>query len=179
MARPSESPTAATAIGATDAIDRLVGITPGSPLAKVRAHRPDVASYAQSSYAALLEPDDLGGVSRREREMVALRVALLTPSQVVADAHRERLRALGAGNDLIASVEAFPNGSGLSEREKAVLRHTDRLIMEPRTATPAHIMELKAAGLTPRDVVTISQLISFMSFQVRVVAALRALSEDA
>ena len=164
---------------APDVIDELAGIAPGSRLDEVRARRPDVRRYAQSSYAALLEPEDLGGVSRREREMVALRVAVLTPSQVVADRHRERLRGLGVGDDVVAAVEGFPNGSGLSERNAAILRHTDRLILEPRAATPAHVAELKAAGLTPRDVVTIAQLISFMSFQVRVVPALRALGVHA
>ena len=162
-----------------DAIDELAGIAPGSRLAQVRDHRPDVRRYAQSSYAALLEPEDLGGVSRREREMVALRVALLTPSRVVADHHRERLREFGAADDVVESVERFPNGPALSEREAAILRHTDRLTLEPRAATPAHVAALTAAGLSPRDVVTISQLISFMTFQVRVVAALRALSEGA
>ena len=162
-----------------DVIDQLAGIAPGSRLAQVRAQRPDVKRYAQSSYDALLEPDDPAGVSRREREMVALRVALLTPSPVVADRHRERLRRLGAGDEVIDAVERFPNGPALSDREAAILRHTDRLILEPRAATPAHIAELIAAGLTPRDVVTVAQLISFMSFQVRVVAALRALSEEA
>ncbi len=164
---------------APDVINELAGIAPGSRLDKVRARRPDVRRYAQSSYAALLEPEDLGGVSRREREMVALRVAVLTPSQVVADRHRERLRGLGAGEEVIAAVEGFPNAPGLSQREMAILRHTDRLILEPRAATPAHIGELIAAGLSSRDVVTVAQLISFMSFQVRVVAALRALAEDA
>ena len=162
-----------------DAIDALAGIAPGSRLAEVRAHRPDVRRYAQSSYEALLEPEDPAGVSRRVREMVALRVAVLTPSPVVAERHRERLRSLGAGDQVIEAVERFPNGPAFSERETAILRHTDRLIREPRAATPAHIAELKAAGLSPRDVVTVAQLISFMSFQVRVVAALRALSEDA
>ena len=125
-----------------DAIDQLAGIAPGSRLAQVRAHRPDVRRYAQSSYVALLEPEDPAGVSRREREMVALRVAVLTPSPVVADRHRERLRGLGVVDEVIAAVERFPNGPGLSERDTAILRHTDRLIREPRAATPAHVAEL-------------------------------------
>ncbi len=84
-----------------------------------------------------------------------------------------------ANQEMIEAVERCSDGQAVSEREAAILRHTDRLILEPRAATPAHIAELIAAGLTPRDVVTVAQLISFMSFQVRVVAALRALSEEA
>ena len=162
-----------------DVIDRLVGIAPGSSLAALRARRPEVVRYAQSSYVALLEPEDLGGVSRREREMVALRVTVLTPSTEVAASHRARLRQVGAEVEANRAVETFPNGAALSPRESAILRHTDLLTLDPRAATPDHIAQLKAAGLTPRDIITIAQLISFMTCQVRVVAALRALSEDA
>jgi len=162
-----------------DAIDQLAGIAAGSPLAALRARRPDVVRYAQSSYVALLEPEDLGGVSRREREMVALRVAVQTPSTEVAASHRSRLRQVGAEDAAIRAVETFPNGAALSPRESAILSHTDLLTLDPRAATPDHIAQLKAAGLTPRDIITIAQLISFMTFQVRVVVALRALSEDA
>jgi CMD domain protein len=162
---------------ATDVISRLAGLTAESLLAQLRAQRPDVARYAEGSYRALLEPDDPAGVSRFEREMIALRVAILTPSQSVATWHRERLRGLGASDAAIAAIEHFPEGEALSPRAAAILRHTDLLTLAPADATPAHIAALKAVGLGPRDIVTIAQLISFESFQVRVLAALRLLGE--
>jgi CMD domain protein len=177
MANPPETATESAAAEATDVISRLAGVTAGSPLAQLRAQRPEVARFAEGSYQALLEPSDPAGVSRYERELIALRVAVLTLSRAVADWHRERLRRLGATDAAVAAIEHFPEGTGLSSREAAMIRHTDLLTNAPGDATPEHIAALKAVGLGPRDIVTIAQLISFESFQVRVLAALRLLGE--
>ncbi len=162
-----------------DLINRLAGLAPDAPVARLRAGRPEVVRHAQGSYLALLEPDDPAGVSRREREMVGLRVAVLTPDAALAAWHRERLRAVGADDATVAAIERFPGGDALSARERAVLEHTDRLTREPGAATPAHIAALKEAGLTAPDIVTISQLIAYLSFAVRALAGLRLLAEDA
>jgi CMD domain protein len=162
-----------------DTINELAGIAPGSPVGQLRAQRPDVVRAAQGSYRALLEPDDPAGVSCREREMIALRVALLTPSPVVAAWHRDRLRSLGASDADLDAIAQFPDGMALSPREAAILRYADRLTREPGTARPEHIADAKAAGLGPRDIVTIAQLIAYMSFAVRLLAGLRLLAEEA
>lgn len=170
---------ASAATDDADVINQLAGIAPGSPIGQVRADRPEVVRAAQASYRALLEPDDPAGVSRREREMIALRVSVLTPSPTAADWHRDRLRGLGASDTVVAAVERFPDGADLSPREVAILRYVDRLTREPGTARPEHIAALKAAGLGPREIVTISQLLAYMSFAVRLLAGLRLLAEDA
>ena len=162
-----------------DVIDQLAGIAAESPLGQLRAQQPATVRAAQGSYQALLEPDDLAGVSRREREAIALRVAVLTPSEPVAAWHRERLRALGLNDEALAAIEEFPAGPALAPRETAILAHTDLLTLHPGAATPAHLAALQATGLSPRDIVTISQLIAFVSYQVRVLAGLRLLAEEA
>jgi CMD domain protein len=179
MTSAAESTAGPGAGAGQDVIDQLAGIAPGSRLAELRAQRPDVVRYAQGSYEALLEPADLGGVSRREREAVALRVAVLTPSPALVAWHSARLQEL-AGEELVrAVVEQGAEGAGLSAREAAILRHADLLATAPGAATPANVAALKEAGLTPRDIVTISQLIAFVSFQARVLAALRLFAEEA
>ncbi len=45
-----------------DIIDQLVGIQPGSSVAELRARRPDVTLYAQSSYETLFAPVGFGCV---------------------------------------------------------------------------------------------------------------------
>ncbi len=179
MAETAESAGIPNDADVDDVINRLAGLKADAPLAQVRAARPDVVRHAQGSYRALLEPDDLAGVSRHEREMIAYRAAALTPSPTLAAWHRDRLRDLGASDTALGAIERLPDGSGLSAREAAILRHTDRLAREPGVATPAHIAELKAAGLGPRDIVTISQLIALVSFQARVLVGLRLLAEEA
>ncbi len=178
MAQSTEPTTAPTGDDGPDVINRLAGIAAGSPLGRLRAERPEVVRAAQGSYQALLEPDDPGGVSRSEREMIALRVAVLTPSPPVAAWHRARLRDLGADDAALVAIERFPDGPALSARAAAILRHTDRLTREPGAATPPHIAALKAVGLSPRDIVTISQLVAYLSFEVRTLVGLRLLEEE-
>ncbi|MCA1670450.1 MAG: CMD domain protein [Thermomicrobia bacterium] len=178
MAQSTEPTTAPTGDDAPDVINRLAGIAADSPLGRLRAERPEVVRAAQGSYQALLEPNDPGGVSRSEREMIALRVAVLMPSPSVAAWHRARLRDLGADDEYLAAIEQFPDGPALSARAATILRHTDRLAREPDTATPPHIAALKAVGLGPRDIVTISQLIAYLSFEVRALVGLRLLEEE-
>jgi CMD domain protein len=160
-----------------DVIDRLAGITPGSKLARLRAERPALVAATQGSHLALFEPDDLGGVSHRERDGLALRVAVLTPSPELVAWHRERLQAQGEDAATIAAFEQGPDGAGLTAREVALLRHADILANTPGKATPEDIAALKAAGFTPRDIVTISQLIAFVSFQARLLVGLRLVGE--
>ena len=160
-----------------DVIDRLAGIAPGSKLAQLRAERPVLVAAAQGSHRALFEPDDLGGVSHRERDGLALRMAVLTPSPELVAWHRERLQAQGEDAATIAAFEQGPTGAGLTAREVALLRHADILANTPGNATPDDIAALKAAGFSPRDIVTVSQLISFVSFQARLLVGLRLVGE--
>lgn len=179
MPNDPKSSSAPTDTDARDVIDQLAGIVPDSPRGQLRARRPEVVRAAQGSYRALLEPDDPAGVRHHEREMIALRVAVLTPSPAVATWHRARLRDAGASDAVVEGIERFPDGPALSPREAAILRYTDRLTREPGTAGPAHIADLKAAGLRPREIVTIAQLIAYLSFAVRLLAGLRLLAEEA
>jgi CMD domain protein len=169
--------TSATTTDVGDVIDHLAGIAPGSKLARLRAERPVLVAATQGSHQALFEPDDLGGVSHRERDGLALRVAVLTPSPELVTWHRDRLRARGEADATIAAFEQGPDGADLTAREVALLRHADILANTPGRATPENIAALKAAGFGPRDIVTISQLIAFVSFQARLLVGLRLVAE--
>lgn len=160
-----------------DLIGQLAGISADSPLGQLRAQRPEIIRYAQGSYQSLLEPADLAGLSRHERELTGLRVATLTGTPALAAWHRERLRQLGASDDTLAAIERFPEGGALSAREAALLAHIQRVALAPAKSTPEDLDALKAVGLSPRDIVTFSQLITFLSFQARTLIGLRLLGE--
>jgi CMD domain protein len=158
-----------------DLLEHLATIQAGSALATLRAQRTDVARYSQGSYDALLEPDDPAGVSRIERESIALRVAILNQSAPLIEHYRQRLSQSGVPASRITAIEHFHDNTELTPREAALLRHTDLLTNEPHSATPSHLAELQAVDLSTRDIVTIAQLIAFLSFQVRLLAGLQAL----
>jgi CMD domain protein len=64
----------------------------------------------------------------------------------------------------------------LGSRLVAALEHAHLLVFHPRDASPAALQRLIDAGWSTTDIVTLSQLVAFLSFQIRVVAGLRALA---
>jgi CMD domain protein len=72
-----------------------------------------------------------------------------------------------------------PNRGTLGARLSAALEHAHLLIFHPRDASPAALQRLLDAGWSTTDIVTLSQLVAFLSFQIRVVAGLRVLAASA
>lgn len=158
-----------------DVIDRLMGLQPDTPLNALRHQRPAVRQHTQGSFDALLEPADASALSRTEREAVALRVATLHGCEPLITLHRERLVALAATPAAIDAAAAGPDAPGQDARQVALLRHADMLSLAPIDARPDHLKALADAGLSPAAIVTLSQLIGFVAYQVRVVAGLALL----
>lgn len=150
-----------------DVIDAVAGITPGSRLEELRAKRPDVKRHAQASYLALLEPADPAGLGLDERALLALHVAKAEKDEPLAAFYAQRVKAVGA--DPAASTP----------RLKALYAHADFLIHDPISAAPEKLEPIRAAGFTPAQVVTLSQLIAFVTFQTRALAGLRLLGAAA
>ncbi len=63
----------------------------------------------------------------------------------------------------------------LGARLAAALEHAHLLVFRPRDAAPAAMQALLDAGWSSTAIVTLSQLVAFLSFQVRSVAGLRTL----
>ena len=61
----------------------------------------------------------------------------------------------------------------LGARLAAALEHAHMLVFRPRDAGAADMKALLAAGWSDTGIVTFSQLVAFLSFQMRVVAGLR------
>jgi CMD domain protein len=66
--------------------------------------------------------------------------------------------------------------TALGARLAAAFEHTHMLVFHPRDSAPAHLQSLIDAGWSTTGIVVISQLVAFLSYQIRVVAGLRALN---
>jgi CMD domain protein len=64
----------------------------------------------------------------------------------------------------------------LGPRLAAAFEHVHMLVFHPRDAAPPALQALLDAGWSTTDIVTISQIVAFLSFQIRVIAGLRLLS---
>jgi alkylhydroperoxidase domain protein/CMD domain protein len=71
----------------------------------------------------------------------------------------------------VASVEA---AYALGDRLAAALEHAHLLVLHPRDAAREHLQRLLDAGWSSTGVVTLSQLIAFLTFQLRVAHGLDA-----
>ena len=189
-----------------DIIDHLVGIVPGSGLDQIRRRRTQARDNAQASYEALFAPETPGAVSHVERFAVAAFVAGLTGSQVANAFYLSETVRLHPGVAEVVRREiargqadgpygAYPEGpltrenkagplyepdapacEALGPRLAAALRHAHLIVLHPRDADPVALQALLDAGWTTPAIVTLSQIIAFVSFQARVVAGLTALN---
>lgn len=66
--------------------------------------------------------------------------------------------------------------ASVGERLAAALAHTHLLVFRPREASGADLGHLLDAGWSADGIVTLSQLVSFLAFQQRVVTGLRVLT---
>jgi CMD domain protein len=187
-----------------DVIDRLAGVEHDSPVHALRDQRKDARLNAQKSYDALFAPDSPSGVTLAERHAVAAfeaglhrdagalafyKLGLSDPD--VADAISEEA-ARGAATGPFGSYPRGPlsvedkigptyrvsqvNRETLGERLSLALEHAHLLVFHPRDANPAALQALLDGGWSTTDIVTLSQLVAFLTFQIRVVVGLRALA---
>lgn len=188
----------------TDVVDRLVGIQEGDALFALREQRPEAKRNAQASFDALLAAADGEHVSRVERLAIAYWAVALGRS-AAASFYRDLLAAespdIAAALDaaLPGAVAAGPSGSfpegpltvedvdgphwspsaelaaAVGGRLAAAFAHTHLLTYRPGDASADALQALLDAGWDTTAIVTLSQLVSFLSFQIRIVAGLTVL----
>jgi CMD domain protein len=187
-----------------DVIADLAGIEPGSPLAAIRERRLQARENAQASYAALFEPADTSAMSLAERLAVATFVASLHRQAETRDFYAAKLLEADAGLARAVAAEAahgathgpygaYPKGplstedkagphyipadaGALGPRLAAAFVHVHLLVFRPRDSNAAALQALLDAGWSTDGVVTLSQLVAFLAFQIRSVAGLRILA---
>jgi len=187
----------------TDVIDQLAGIAPGSPLDAVRARRPQARLHAQASHDSLFNPLSEADVARHERYAIACFVAGLHDRPDILAFYEKGLEDQALTSAIAAAATAarthgpyghYPKGplsaedrpgpvhriasparEALGDRLAAALEHTHMLVFHPRDAAPPHLQALLDVGWSTTGIVVISQLVAFLSYQIRVVAGLSVL----
>jgi CMD domain protein len=191
----------------TDVIDQLVGVQEGDALDALRIQRPDAKKNAQASFDALFDSDELEHASQRERLAIAYWTVALSQSPS-ASFYRGLLAAedeatataldvalpdavtTGPYGDYPAGPLTVENVAGphwapdaalaatAGPRLAAALAHTHLLVYRPRDSSADALQALLDAGWSTTGIVTLSQLVAFLSFQLRVVAGLTVLKGE-
>jgi uncharacterized protein YciW len=98
----------------------------------------------------------------------------------LADRYRALLGRAGAPAALARAAEDLSEDgvAAAGERLAALLRHADLVASRPGDCGQADIDRLVALGLSPRDIVAVTQLVAFVPYQVRLLAGLRAMQGE-
>jgi uncharacterized protein YciW len=142
-----------------DLMNRLAGLAPDSPLALLRAERADIARHTEGAYTAVITPADPAGLRLAERAAIARDVAAHNADATLT-AHYESLLAETGHPDAGA-------------RWDAIAAHVAMVSATPRDASPAALDRLRAVGLGEGQIVALSQLVAYVSYQTRVLSGLK------
>ena len=180
----------------TDIINELSHAS--AEVQQLRRARQEAQDNAQLSFSALLEPAEPGEFTYAERYAVAAFSAAVYQAGEAADFYFDLLGD-EADVDLVAAVRAasqrgvstgpYYQGeflifgdtaaeAALGERLAAAFDWAHVLAFHPKDASPQAIGHLDAAGWSATDIVSLSQLVAFLAFQLRVVQGLRVLSGE-
>ena len=152
-------------------VAKAAGISAESPLASVLSGRGEILELTEKSHDAALRPRQPGGLTHSERAALACRISRLN-NEAALVRHYEGL--IGGGNRAIADT-GFDGGD--DARLKAIIRHSDLVTVNPKEAVSGDISALQSSGITDPDIVRLSELIAFVSYQIRVIAGLRLMAE--
>lgn len=161
----------------TDTIDRVLGLAQGCAVHRVRHQRTKVVDATQASEDLLLGAP-IDGLSVTERLLVALFACALTPAAALAAEYAERLDCLKVDPALVAAVASGRDDAVKDPRLLQMLKFTNALITEPIKADRQALLDLQAVGLTTPQITALAQLVAFVSYQVRVVAGLKAMRDE-
>ena len=141
-----------------DILADLAGIAPSSALAAARQTREAATRHAQGSYDALFTTHD-ETFSAEARFSVAAKVAKWHNA-----------------DDLAAHYAGLGLTDPTSAQLAPAIEFARLLTFSPVKATPEALKSLQAAGWSAENIVTLAQLIAFVSFQSRLLAGLRLLN---
>lgn len=158
-----------------DLIDSLLGLDPDGTTWQARRFREKARKGTQDSYDALF--DSALTLSLEARWLVALYASRLSKAPELGQHYLTQAQAHNIDAALIEQIENGTIDAVQDAQLQAMLLFTKKLIENPIEGDQAALLELQSIGLTTPQIVTLAQLVAFLSYQTRLVAGLRALRD--
>ncbi len=165
----------------TDVVYSILGVGEDSPIAALRNDRPNQIDELQAYYLSLFAPEAASAEAfpLKKRYLVAIRVASHTGSTDIVAWYEHLAREAGVSDEKIAATKDIATPATDDSVLGAAIRHADLLTTHPVDAEASNLQALKDAGLTPAGILSLSQVIAFVSYQLRFIAGLRAFGGQA
>ena len=169
-----------TNTAARDVVNAILGLDDDSPIIALRNQKLTLVQEAQDYYDSLFSPTTASAAQFPlvDRHLVAVRVASHTGSSSVVAWHARLAEQEGADVGTIERATDWRTAWDDTTQLGAGIRHADLLVTSPDAAQPSDLEALASAGYSPGGIVALSQTIAFITYQVRIVAGLRALEQS-
>lgn len=163
----------------TDVIDRILGTGETGAIAEIRRQKPVLAEQLQAYYESIFEPtaESARELSVADRAVIAARVASFTCSEAVAAWYADLAERNGVSPEMIARARDVSIPWSDQGALGAAIRHADLIATRPSESRQSDLQALNDAGLTPAGILSLSQTAAFVTYQLRLIAGLRALGE--
>ncbi|MEM7430567.1 MAG: peroxidase-related enzyme [Pseudomonadota bacterium] len=112
------------------------------------------------------------GLSRAEREAIAVAVSGANDCAYCVNHHAEALRRHIKDEDVIAALSAADGLDTLETRLGVIARHAVKLTSAPGAMTESDLGELRAVGLGDRDILDLTLVVAYFNFVNRIALGL-------
>lgn len=129
------------------------------------AHQPEVLRQRSLAFNAIMYAP--GGLSRAERELASTVVSRVNQCVYCASVHAQRFEQLAKRNDVIVEIFTDPETAGTTDREKAIVRFSIDLTLDPSALGAEHIQPLRAQGLDDAQILDLIHAISIFAWANR------------
>jgi uncharacterized peroxidase-related enzyme len=112
------------------------------------------------------------GLSKAEREMIAVVVSVANECRYCIAAHSAVLRKLTKDPDLADQIAADHRAATIPDRVKVALDYALKLTRAPAAMTGADVQRLREAGWTDEDVMDVAEVTAMFNFSNRMASGL-------
>lgn len=141
-----------------------------SNILKVHSLNPEAMGRHIELYMTLMFGKS--GLSRAEREAVAVVVSANNDCQYCVNHHAEALRPYIDDEELLGMLANADGLETLEPRLSNIVRHAEKLTTAPGAMTESDLGELRAVGLDDKDILDLTLIVSYFNFVNRIAVGL-------
>ncbi|MBU2676393.1 MAG: peroxidase-related enzyme [Gammaproteobacteria bacterium] len=141
-----------------------------SNILKAHSLNPDSLVNHLDLYMTLMF--DKSGLSRAEREAIAVVVSANNDCEYCVNHHAEALSRYVDDEDTLAMLKSADGLETLEPRLSNIVRHAEKLTTAPAAMTESDLDELRAEGLDDKDILDLTLIVAYFNFVNRIALGL-------
>jgi len=147
-----------------------------SNILKVHSLNPDALGAHLDLYMTIMFGKS--GLSRAEREAIAVVVSASNDCEYCVRHHAEALRRYVKDEEIISLLMSADGLETLEPRLSNIVRHAEKLTTAPGAMTEIDLGELRAEGLSDGDILDITLIVGYFNFVNRIALGLGVTFSD-